>query len=337
MHVLGIESSCDDTACAIVDDGRYLLAAERLSSASLQRQFGGVVPEVAAREHALAILPAVDGALKKAGLGRPDVDVVAVTRGPGLLGPLLVGVTFARALGAALGIPVVGVHHLEAHLYANALTAPIQFPALALIVSGGHTSLVYWRKHGDLELIGQTRDDAAGEALDKGARTMGLPYPGGPEIEKMAALVAKPPPWKLPIARGMGLDFSFSGLKTATAERWQSGSVDAATLSFALQEAVISTLIDHLELALTQYPVSHVYLAGGVTANRVLTQRAEAWGARQGVQVHCPPVELCTDNGAMVAAAGYFHWERGECLNEYAGPMTPWSLKDLKRESLTQG
>jgi N6-L-threonylcarbamoyladenine synthase len=328
MRVLGIESSCDDTACAVVEDGRRILAAERLSSARLQQRFGGVVPEVAAREHTMAILPVVQAALETCGCKPVDLDVIAVTQGPGLVGALLVGVTFAKALGQAIDRPVVGVHHLEAHLYANALVAPIQFPALALIVSGGHTSLVYWEDHGRLTMLGQTRDDAAGEALDKGARLLGLGYPGGPEIERLAATVSHEPPFRLPVAKiaGDSLDFSFSGLKTATADRIREHADAAAEVAKALQEAVVEALCRNLDRAWRRVPVEHVYLAGGVTANQRLAECVRGWGAGVGVAVHVPPVEYCTDNGAMVGACGFYQFRLGARLPLGQGPRTPWVL-----------
>lgn len=333
MRVLGIESSCDDTAAAVVENGRHLLAAERLSSQDVQRRFGGVVPEVAAREHAMAILPVVMAALESARLTLGEVDAVAVTRGPGLLGALLVGVTFAKALAAALKLPVVGVHHLEAHLYANALFAPIQFPALGMIVSGGHTSVILWESHGHFRVLGQTRDDAAGEALDKGARILGLPYPGGPEVERLAEQAPDSPALTLPVARvdGAPLDFSFSGLKTAFAEMVRRHPEDRAAAARALQTAVVQALVQNVDRAVLEHPVGHVYLAGGVTANRRLAQVMADWAVERGVHIHIPPLEYCTDNAAMVAAAGYYRLMAGETLAGGEGPITPWALADVGR------
>jgi N6-L-threonylcarbamoyladenine synthase len=333
MQVLGIESSCDDTAAAVVEDGSRLLAAERLSSALLQRRYGGVVPEVAAREHAVAILPAVVVALESAGIKAGDLDAVAVTRGPGLLGALLVGVTFAKALAAALELPVVGIHHLEGHLYANALVAPIRFPALALIVSGGHTTLILWENHGAFQVLGQTRDDAAGEALDKGARILGLNYPGGPEIEQLAREASDKPAFTLPVARvdGAPLDFSFSGLKTAFDELARRHPDERPALALALEKAVVDALMRGLDLAFKAHAVNHVYLAGGVTANQRLAKAVRTWGEAHQVEIHIPPVEYCTDNAAMVAAAGYFRLAAGEVLGLADGPRTPWPLAYLGR------
>ncbi|MCY0878617.1 MAG: tRNA (adenosine(37)-N6)-threonylcarbamoyltransferase complex transferase subunit TsaD [Firmicutes bacterium] len=335
MRILGIETSCDDTAAAVVEDGTRVLSAERLSSAALQSRFGGVVPEVAAREHAMTVLPVVETALEQAGLGLEELDAVAVTQGPGLLGALLVGVSFAKALGVARHLPVIGVHHLEAHLYANALVDGLYFPALALVVSGGHTTLVYWQGHGVLEVLGETRDDAAGEALDKGARLLGLGYPGGPLIERLAREAAVPPAVKLPVARleGDSLDFSFSGLKTATEEMVRRGQVDRASIAWALEDAVVAALARTLDRAWQRYPTSHVYLAGGVSANRRLAETVQRWAQDHGVIPHIPPPQWCTDNGAMVAAAGYFRYQRGDQMRLDEGPKTPWPLATLERST----
>lgn len=327
MRVLGIESSCDDTAVAIVEDGQTLLASRVLSSARLQRQYGGVVPEVAAREHVMAIVPCVHEALEQARLSLRDIDGLAVTQGPGLLGALLVGVTFAKGLADATQLPLVGVHHLEAHLYANALVQPIEFPALALLVSGGHTTLYLWEDHGKLTVLGDTRDDAAGEAFDKGARVLGLSYPGGPEIEALAQ-TAGPSDLKLPVAQlgPTSLDFSFSGVKTAVQKAVQEYPKQRAEIAWALQEAVIKALIRGVDRALSRYPSARLYLAGGVTANQFLRDRFLAWGQDHEVKVHIPPLEYCTDNAAMVATLGYWQLMRGERLANDAGPRTPYAL-----------
>ncbi|NMP24702.1 tRNA (adenosine(37)-N6)-threonylcarbamoyltransferase complex transferase subunit TsaD [Sulfobacillus harzensis] len=333
MRILGIESSCDDTAAAIVEDGVRLIAEAKLSSALIQQRYGGVVPEVAAREHAMAVLPVVETVLAEAGMQLADLDAVAVTQGPGLLGALLVGVTFAKALARALHRPAIGVHHLEAHLYANSIGHPVEFPGLALIVSGGHTSLVWWRGHGDLEVIGATRDDAAGEALDKGARLLGLPYPGGPEIERLALTAGPEPAFRLPVARvtGAPLDFSFSGLKTATEDLVRQHPDARAGVARALQEAVVEALMKNVKRAYALYPVPHLYVAGGVAANQRLSEALTSFGREVGATVHVPPVALCTDNAAMVAAAGYYRWQRGERLQPGEGPKTPWQLQEVAR------
>ncbi|MCL5971322.1 MAG: tRNA (adenosine(37)-N6)-threonylcarbamoyltransferase complex transferase subunit TsaD [Firmicutes bacterium] len=327
MRVLGIESSCDETAAALVEDGTRLLATSLASSAAIHARYGGVVPEVAAREHTMAILPVVEQVLQDAGLNRHDVDAVAVTEGPGLLGALLVGVTFAKGFALGCQVPVVGVHHLEAHLYANALVAPIQFPALGLLVSGGHTSLVLWKTHGELTVLGETRDDAAGEAFDKGARALGLSYPGGPEVERLAATV-ETTSLHLPIANlgSSSLDFSFSGVKTATTDLIRSQPHRQAEIAYALQAAVVEALIRNVSRALSRYSVDDVYLAGGVTANEFLRHRMQQLGREQNIRVHIPPARYCTDNAAMVASLGYYRWTRGIRMSYLDTPRVNYPL-----------
>lgn len=314
--ILGIESSCDDTGVAVVEAGRTVRANVVASSARLQAIYGGVVPEVAAREHVATILPAIDRALREAQVELGALSAVAVTQGPGLFGALLVGMTAAKALAVAGGLPLVGVHHLEAHLYANALVGPLRFPALALVVSGGHTRLYLWRNHGDLEVLGETQDDAAGEAFDKGARLLGLPYPGGPEVERLAAR-GTPGRFRLPVAR-LGedhpYDFSFSGVKTAARALIARHPEAAADIAWALQQAIVEALVDTTVRAARRLDLHQVYLAGGVSANRGLRAALEAAGRDYGFRVSYPPPALCTDNGAMVAALGYYRWRAGERL-----------------------
>lgn len=324
--ILGIESSCDETAAAVVEDGSRLLATSLLSSAAIQAQYGGVVPEVAAREHAMAILPVVDWVLREAKVGLGDLDAIAVTQGPGLLGSLLVGVTFARTLGSALHLPVIGVHHLEAHLYANALEEPIRFPSLALLVSGGHTSLFLWEGHLALRQLGQTQDDAAGEAFDKGARILHMTYPGGPQIEKLAGL-ARRKNLRLPVADMHGrLDFSFSGVKTATQALYDKHVQEPEEVAYALQDAVVRALTATVRRAWQQHPVKDLYLAGGVTANGAIREAFAHLGDSLGISIHIPPVSYCTDNAAMVAALGYYRWQAGDRMGPFEGPKVLFPL-----------
>jgi N6-L-threonylcarbamoyladenine synthase len=357
MRILGIESSCDETGAAVVADGRIILANVVASQASIHERYGGVVPEVASRQQLSAAIPVLETALGEAGVGWGDLDGIAVTYGPGLAGSLLVGVTVAKALALARGLPLVGVNHLEAHIYANWLRTdrgevgvPEQsvadetwpgdpaFPLLALVISGAHSELVHIPRHGRYELLGQTRDDAAGEAFDKVARVLALGYPGGPAIERAAArrAASRPNRYTLPRAWLPGTyDFSFSGLKTAVAQMVEGaragavgegasrytregaaaaahGGISVPDVAAAFQEAVVDVLATKTVRAAEELGVRQVVLAGGVAANAALRARLDAELARLGVALRYPPVAFCTDNAAMIAAAGYFHLRLGE-------------------------
>ena len=313
IAILAIETSCDETAVAVVEDGVRVLADSVHSQVPDHRKYGGVVPEVASRRHLETVNPLMEEALARAGLGWPRVGAVAVTYGPGLVGALLVGVTAAKALAFALERPLVGVNHLEGHVYANFLVRPdLRFPLLALVVSGGHTDLVLMAGHGRFALVGGTRDDAAGEAFDKVARLFDLGYPGGPAIEKAGAGI-DPGAVSLPRAylEPGSLDFSFSGLKTAAARLKQRG-LSPGVIAAAFQRAVVDVLVDKTMTAAGRYGVGTVLLAGGVAANGLLrsglADRAEAAGLSFG----CPPRRLCTDNAAMIGCAAYYRFLRGD-------------------------
>jgi N6-L-threonylcarbamoyladenine synthase len=310
MRVLGIESSCDETAAAVVEDGVKILGNKVASQVDIHSRYGGVVPEVASRQHLLAAVPVLGQCLETASLKLADIDAIAVTCGPGLAGSLLVGVNFAKALAMALNKPLIGVNHLEGHIYANWLTGKTpNFPVLALIVSGGHTDLVLMKDHGDYELIGRTRDDAAGEAFDKAARLLNLGYPGGPVVEKAAKMGN--PTLKLPGTLIPGsYDFSFSGVKTALyrlVETGQVASVNDAATSF--QETVVKILVKRTLAAAEEYGVNEILLAGGVAANGRLREK---FIKDSPIPVLIPPLSLCTDNAAIIASCGYFHLIRGE-------------------------
>ena len=310
MKILGIETSCDETAAAIVEDGIKVITNQIVSQIDIHARYGGVVPEVASRQHLLSIIPIIEQAFAEAGASWTDIDGIAVTNGPGLAGSLLVGVNVAKAIAFAREIPLVGVNHLEGHMYANWLAGSIPtFPLICLIVSGGHSDLVLMRDHGDYTILGRTRDDAAGEAFDKAARILGLGYPGGPAIDKSsqkgAATVKLPRAW----LKGT-YDFSFSGIKTALlqmSERGEIPSVPDAAASF--QEAIIDVLVKKTIEAAKDHGVNQILLAGGVASNKMLRR----WLTdRAPVPVLIPPPEMCTDNAAMIAACGYFRFQAGK-------------------------
>ncbi len=310
MLVLGIETSCDETAVGIVVDGRRMLTNVVASQAAIHARYGGVVPEVASRHHIEAMLPVVKAALAEAKCKPSDLDAVAVTAGPGLAGSLLVGLNTAKALAYAWSKPLIGVNHLEGHMYANWLnvdTVP-ELPAVVLIVSGGHSELVLAEGHGRYKLLGRTRDDAAGEAFDKAARVLGLGFPGGPAIER-SAREAGPKPPRLPRAwLGESNDFSFSGLKTAVSRVAAESSAPVADIAAGFQTAVVDVLTRKAVRVAEEAGASCILLSGGVAANGPLRAMLRE---RSPVPVWVPPPVLCTDNGAMIAGAGYFCAESG--------------------------
>jgi N6-L-threonylcarbamoyladenine synthase len=335
MKVLGIESSCDETAASVVQDGRILLSNVVNSQIDIHAIYGGVVPEVAARSHIEVVNPVIDQALTDANLTWDDIDAIAVTYAPGLIGSLLVGTLAARTLAVLKNKPLYPIHHVEAHVYANFLNekAP-EFPMLALIVSGGHSQLVLFHDHGDYELLGQTQDDAVGEAFDKVAKIIGLPYPGGPSIAK-AALNGNPTAYKLPKAKLDGkYDFSFSGLKTAVLRAVQRevgvdftfpshdlpgllNSVQQADFAASFQRTAVETLVDTATRAFHDYNPKSVVIAGGVAANQELRR---ILSDRLPIHIDYAPMNLCTDNGAMIATLGYY----------YAQKMPPIDTNDVE-------
>ncbi|MGI6296694.1 MAG: tRNA (adenosine(37)-N6)-threonylcarbamoyltransferase complex transferase subunit TsaD [Armatimonadota bacterium] len=315
MKVLGIETSCDETSAAVVEDGRRILSNVIASQIDIHSKYGGVVPEVASRRHVELVLPVIQEALGRSESTFADIDCIGAINRPGLIGALIVGAAAAKTIAYATNIPLVAVHHLEAHIYANFLTdADIEFPLICLVVSGGHSDLVYMTDHGEYEILARTRDDAAGEAFDKCARAMNLGYPGGPIIDKIAR-DGDPGAIDFPRARvGDSLDFSFSGLKTAVIRYVQSMSaeVSISDVAASFQQAVVDVLVDHTFRAVEQKSVKQVLLAGGVAANSALQSSIKSRGEELGIAVNAPPPVLCTDNAAMAAAAAYFAYQRGE-------------------------
>jgi N6-L-threonylcarbamoyladenine synthase len=321
MLVLGIETSCDETGVALYDSAvaepaRALLSHRLHTQAAMHEAYGGVVPELASRDHIRRLLPLLEGALSDAGRTRADIDAIAVTEGPGLVGALLVGTTFAHALGFALKKPVIGIHHLEGHLLSPLMSAdPPSFPFVALLVSGGHTQLMHVEGVGRYTMLGETVDDAAGEAFDKTAKLLGLPYPGGPALARMAEFgndeaFALP----RPMLHSGNLDFSFSGLKTAvaTAARHAGNACDAvkADLAASFQRAAVDILVAKSMAALKAAHSKRLVVAGGVGANRLLREELGRAVSKRGARVYFPELEWCTDNGAMIALAGALRLER---------------------------
>ena len=335
MRVLGIETSCDETAAAVYDDRRGLLSHCLHTQVAMHAEYGGVVPELASRDHVRKLLPLIDNALKEAGSGSDDIDGVAYTAGPGLVGALLVGAAVARSLAMAWDRPAVGIHHLEGHLLAPMLedAAPV-FPFLALLVSGGHTLLAEVAALGEYRIIGASLDDAAGEAFDKTAKLLGLPYPGGPAL---AQLADRGRPGRFRFPRPMldrpGLDFSFSGLKTAVVVATRDLQLDAETraeVAYEFQLAVVETLVAKCDRAVTQTGLSTLVVAGGVGANVQLRRELVLLGERRGVKVLYPRPAFCTDNAAMIAYAGQRRLAAGQHDGLAIRATARWPLDTLQ-------
>lgn len=312
-RILAIETSCDETAAAVVTDGPRMLSNVIRSQDALHAPYGGVVPELAARAHLQTLIPVIERALEHAATRWDDVSAIAVTRGPGLIGCLLVGVNLSQALAWARGLPVIGVSHLAAHVFAGQLEDPaLKPPVLGLVVSGGHSDLIRWRTNGAIEVIGRTRDDAAGEAFDKGARILGLPFPGGPEIDKLAR-TGNPRAFRFPRPRAPGFDFSFSGVKTAllyeVRKHPELSEQMRADLAASYQEAIVDALLQRVEAAQATEPAPTIVLGGGVARNRRLREAAQERLAGLARLV-IPAPELCTDNAAMIGAAALVEWDR---------------------------
>lgn len=314
--ILGIETSCDETAASVVENGRGIKSSIVASQIKSHKRFGGVVPEIASRHHVEQLTIVCEAALKEAGADWDDIDGIAVTQGPGLVGALLIGVNGAKALAFAHKKPLIPVHHITGHIYANRLVNEFHFPLIALIVSGGHTEIIYMKAHGSYQIIGRTRDDAAGEAFDKVARTLALPYPGGPEIDRLASVGE--PVIKLPRAwlEADSYDFSFSGLKSAVINYLHNAeqrgeTVNKENLAASFQESVTEVLVAKTLRAAKAYGASEILVAGGVAANKGLRKSIMEACEEADIPLHIPPLSLCTDNAAMIAAAGTIGYLKG--------------------------
>ena len=334
-RILAIESSCDETAAAVIENGRALLSSVVASQMDIHARFGGVFPEVASRQHVLSIIPVVEQALAKAGLTLSDMDAIAVTQGPGLAGSLVVGLNMAKGLALGTGKPLVGVNHMEGHIYSSwvfdrgdVVPAAPQFPLLALLVSGGHTELNLMTDHLTYQRLGATLDDAAGEAFDKTARLLHLPYPGGPSVQK-AAETGNPRAFAFPRARtDRPWDFSFSGLKTAVLREVrrleaENQPLPVADLAASFQFTVVDTLLAKTLAAAREFGVHEIVVAGGVSANKALR---EAFLGQNEFKVNIPKFAYCTDNAAMIAAAGYFRYAHGERSGFEIDVLPTWPL-----------
>lgn len=333
--ILGIETSCDETAASIVKNGHTIISNVVASQIESHKRFGGVVPEIASRHHVEQITVVIEEALSQAGMEPGQLDAVAVTEGPGLVGALLIGVNAAKAFAFANDLPIIGVHHIAGHVYANQLIQPMEFPLLALIVSGGHTEIVLMKEHGEFQLIGETRDDAAGEAYDKVARVLNLPYPGGPHIDRLAhesdGEIEFPRAW----LEDGSYDFSFSGLKSAVINYMHNAeqrgeAINPSHVAAGFQNSVVEVLTTKALRAAREFDVKQVIAAGGVAANKGLRTSLEKVFKEEDIPFYVPPLSLCTDNAAMIAAAGdsmFIAGARGNlAMNGRPGmPLASWA------------
>lgn len=331
VTILAIESSCDDTSAAVIQDGAVL--SNILATQEVHQKYGGVVPELASRAHQMHIVPVVDAALRKAGIENHSISAVAFTRGPGLIGSLMVGASFAKAYALALGIPLLGVHHLHAHVLAHFAEGPgPSFPFLCLIVSGGHTQIMLVKDYLKMDIIGQTLDDAAGEAFDKTGKMLGLGYPAGPLIDKHARTGSPVFAFAEPIVPA--LDFSFSGLKTSVLYflrkklQEDAGFIEKNLddLCASIQERIVSILMQKLIVAAAQFGINQIAIAGGVAANSGLRIAVEEEGKKRGWTTFIPKMEYCTDNAAMIGVTGYYQYLNGEFAGQDSAPLARWEL-----------
>ena len=325
INILAIESSCDETSAAVVQDGKVL--SNQIATQKVHERYGGVVPELASRAHMQNIVPVVDAAIKDAGISKQDIQAVAFTQSPGLIGSLLVGACFAKAYAQALDIPLIAVHHMQAHVLAHFIDDKPEFPFLCLTVSGGHTQIVLCRDYLDMEVLGETIDDAAGEAFDKLAKMLGLPYPGGPLVDKLAAQ-GNPERFKFPMSEMKGYDFSFSGIKTSVLYFLRDqkkidpdfAEKNINDICASVQYTIIKMLMAKLQKAARELNIKHIGIAGGVSANSGLRKAIKEAGVQHGWKVYIPRFEYCTDNAAMIGMTGYYKFLKGAFTGLDASP-----------------
>ncbi|MDD3129686.1 MAG: tRNA (adenosine(37)-N6)-threonylcarbamoyltransferase complex transferase subunit TsaD [Candidatus Izemoplasmatales bacterium] len=334
MYVLGVETSCDETSVSIVKDGKEVLSNVVLSQIDIHREYGGVVPEIASREHVKGITYVFDKALRDAKLNYEDISLIAVTKGPGLIGSLLIGVNAAKVISLNYNIPIVGVHHIAGHIYANYIDNGMEFPLLALVVSGGHTELILMNEHYDFNRLGETQDDAVGEAYDKVARVLGLPYPGGPVVDKMAKTGRDVYKFPRPMIDSGDFNFSFSGLKSHIINlhhnmQQRNETINIENFCASFQEAVTDVLVAKTIKAKEQYKVKQVIVAGGVAANSGLRKKMKSM--INDIPVYFPNMDYCTDNAAMIASAGYFQYKKYNKADDLLlNGQSRMNLEDIK-------
>ena len=331
IYILGIESSCDETSCSIVKNGREELATTTSSQIDIHENFGGVVPEIASREHVKNITLVIEDCLNKANKKMEDVTAIAITYGPGLIGSLLVGMQAAKTLSYIYNKPLVPVHHIAGHIYANSLVEDLKFPLIALVVSGGHTELIKMKDHYSFEKLGGTLDDAIGECYDKVARVMDLPYPGGPKLDKLAK--EGKPTYKLPIPlNDDSYNFSFSGLKSAVInlnhnEEQKGNKINKADLATSFQEVAITSIVSKTKKALKDYNINNLIVAGGVAANSGLRDSLTTMCKENNIHLSIPPLKYCTDNAAMIASAGYYAYKLGRRADYHLNSLSTTTLE----------
>ena len=330
VYILGIESSCDETSCSIVKNGTDELATSTSTQIDIHENFGGVVPEIASREHVKNITLVIEDCLKKANMKIEDVTAIAITYGPGLIGSLLVGMQAAKTLSYIYNKPLVPVHHIAGHIYANSLVEELKFPLIALVVSGGHTELIKMTDHFNFEKLGGTLDDAIGECYDKVARVMGLPYPGGPKLDKLSK--EGKPTYKLPIPlNDDSYNFSFSGLKSAVInlnhnEEQKGNEINKADLATSFQKVAVTSIVSKTKKALKDYNINNLIVAGGVAANSILREALTDMCNENNIHLSIPPLKYCTDNAAMIASAGYYAYKLGRRADYHLNSLSTTAL-----------